>query len=77
MYEQRFMRALDILAFVLLGLAVIVVGIGLTFTAGLIKEYGANVSPIQLAAQAAVVWVPASALLALVGDALRRRVKRK
>jgi len=66
-----------IAAFVSFSLAVIVAGIGLAATAQLIKEYGENVSPFNLAAQAAVVWVPLACILAAVGYFCFRKVPRQ
>lgn len=68
------MKALKITAYVCFSLAVSVAGIGLVATAQLIKEYGENVSPLMLAAQAALVWVPLAGILAAVGYFCFRKV---
>lgn len=71
------MSALKFVAYVCFGLAVIVAGIGIVATVQLINEYGENVRPLNLAAQAAVAWAPPTAVLAAVGYLCFRKVQRK
>lgn len=57
------------------GSIVLAVGIacyGMLLTAGLIKEYGDNVNPLALAAQAAVVWAPPTVVLGILAFSCHR-----
>jgi len=71
------MRTFRLLALICFALAAAAVGFGFVATAELIQLYGENVPPWQLAMQAAVLWLPITAILVVVGYVLVRLSNRR
>ena len=66
-------RRASVAAWILLGLAALVLVLGALATAGMIREYGQSTGALNLAMQVAIFWAPPALLFGGLGLFLRRR----